>query len=256
METKETIGTTSRTIQLIRLLAESTTDLTAKAVTEGMNLPPSTVHRLLQILTKEGIVDRAPQRRYRIGSELYRIAALVNEQASLPAQAKPFLQRVMETLDETALFSLYRSHDKLMAFVARADSPKPLRYRINMNRPLPVVWGASGKAIVAFLPPAEIDAVLAVAGPSPVTGKQLPPRREYEAELEEIRRTGRAVTRHEKHHSAVGIAAPVFSVGGGVIGSLSITIPELRYDARRENEFVETVKAAAQALSAIIGQRK
>lgn len=252
---EETVGTISRTLHLVRLLAEASGDVTVKQVSDGLGLSPSTAHRLLGILVAEGLAERAPQRRYRIGLELFRIAALVSDKADLARLAMPFLQEVVTELDETCLLGVYRPHDRTMMFAARVDSRQPLRYRIELHTPIAVAWGASGKSMLAFMEPAEVDAVLNAAGAAPASGSTLPSREEYDRQLAAIRGAGYAISRHEKYPTAVGIAAPVFRAGDAVAGCISITIPEMRYEAGRESEYADAVVSAAQRLSKVIGRR-
>ena len=53
----------------------------------------------------------------------------------------------------------------------------------------------------------------------------------------------------------MGIAAPVFRAGDVVAGCVSITIPEMRYEAARETEYAGAVMTAAKRLSTIIGRK-
>ena len=70
-------GTVSRALQLLALLADSTGSVSVKQVADEMQLAPSTVHRLLQLLRREGFVQGAQGPRYSIGPQFYRVAARV-----------------------------------------------------------------------------------------------------------------------------------------------------------------------------------
>src|SRR3546814_14265980 len=84
----------------------------------------------------------------------------------------------------------------------------------NFTRPVPLYWGASGKAILAFLPDDEIEQILRREGASPASGEKPPSLRARMAELREVRERGYAISEGQKLPGARGVAAPVFDAKG------------------------------------------
>src|SRR3546814_9525303 len=74
-----------------------------------------------------------------------------------------------------------------MNFGYRADGNQRLTYQNDLHRPLSLYWGASGKAILAFLPDDEIEQILRREGASPASGEKPPSLRARMAELREVR---------------------------------------------------------------------
>ena len=71
-------GTVSRVAQLLRIAAESEGPFTLTSIIQRTKLSPATVHRLLALLMREGLIEKDPVRRtYRVGGELFRLGALV-----------------------------------------------------------------------------------------------------------------------------------------------------------------------------------
>ena len=247
-------GTALRLIGVLRHLAEADGEVTVKGLADALALPPSTAHRMLGQLARTGMVEADGARhRYCPGVEYYRLAALVAGRMDLAEIARPIMDEVVAECGETCVLGLYIPGERRMMFVARADSAHPLRYPLALHRPLSVAWGASGRAILAFLPAEEIDAVLALREASPATGAALPAPAEMRRRLADIRSRGVAVSHGEKIPGAVGIAAPVTRAGGHVIGSLSVTIPELRFQPDSEARLVELVRSRAAELSRALG---
>jgi len=255
-DARETTGTVARVALLLRCLAEGDGPQTVAALAERMDLPRSTVHRLLNLLRAEDFVAAGDgTRRYAPGPELYRVAALVTAQRDVPALAGPIMRRVVEACNETCLLGLLLPAQGRMMFAAEVPSGHPLGYRIDLLVPLSLAWGASGRAILAFLDPERIEAVLAAEGPSPVTGASLPPREELLADLARVRDEGYAYTRGQKIPDSRGIAAPVFSADGRVTASLCLTIPELRFDTAQQPALAALVRDGARELSELLGAR-
>ena len=96
--------------------------------------------------------------------------------------------------------------------------------------------------------------VLAAPHPSPVGGR--PPMRDaaFRAHLAEIRERGWILTYGEKLPGAVGTSAPVFGAAG-IVGSLTVTIPEVRYQASMAPEVQRLVVESAEKISAVLGHR-
>ena len=118
--------------------------------------------------------------------------------------------------------------------VRSVNSTHPLRYDIAMFQPDTMLWGATGRSVLAFLPPAELEAVLQQPEKSPVTGQDLPLLDEFMRQLAAIREAGYVCTRGQKMPGAVGIGAPVFDSSGHVIGSMCITVPQARFEPDNE----------------------
>src|SRR3954452_23437305 len=111
-----------------------------------------------------------------------------------------------------------------MLFAASVGAPQPIRQVRPINEWRPVHGGASGRALLAFLPDAEREAVL--AGPlEPVTEHTVTDPEALRRVLDEVRKRGYSVSRGER-------------VLGGVGGAGSLT-----------NAEVAAVASAAQSAS-------
>lgn len=247
-------GTVVRTITLLSRIAEADGDISVNQLSEQVSLPTSTVHRLLQLLHQTGFVsyDRA-NRLYGIGPELFRLASVVAGKRRIDAIAMPLIERVVRECNEACLLGLYLPNAHAMSFVAQVRSPHALGFEIAANVELPLVWGASGLAILAFLPENEFEAALVTAGPSPASGDPLPGRGELHKTLEQVRKRGYAASRGQKVAHAVGIAAPVFDRESHVVGSLTVTIPAIRFRRSDKGPLGELTMRAAAELSASLG---
>jgi DNA-binding IclR family transcriptional regulator len=247
-------GTVARAVQLMRCLAEAEGEMTVKGLSAALALPPSTVHRLLDLLAGEGIVERDGKRhRYRVGSEFYRMAALVYHNVPIRSLALPIMHQVVEACGEVCFLTVYLPGEGKMMFSERVESPHALRYRPPPHRAVSVLWGASGRAILAFLPAEERERIIARETASPASGEPLPDPPALAQILAKIRADGVAVTHGQMVDAAVGIAAPVFDGSRRVIGSLGVTIPEIRYKRREEAALMRLTAEKAAELSGLLG---
>ncbi len=246
-------GTVSRALQLLTVLADAPGPVSVKQVADQMQLAPSTVHRLLQLLRQDGFVQAGPEtRQYAIGAEFFRVSARVMAQMTPAQVAQPFLEALASRFDEAVIFGLYLPEQAAMTFVARADGRQRLKYHIDLYQPASLIWGASGKAILSRLPAETVAAIWSAEGPSPASGKAKPSLKALNADLEAVRAAGYLVTDGEKLPEAQGIAAPVMSARG-VVGCLCLTSPKSRALAADIDEIGREVSRNAAALSHALG---
>ncbi|NTH16739.1 IclR family transcriptional regulator [Agrobacterium rhizogenes] len=252
------LGTVARVTRLLTIFAEAQSDLSIKDVSALIDLPASTVHRLLKLLSDDGIITVNPTtHRYSCGHEFARIASLVASKTSIVDIARPFMEAVVAQCKETCVFIRYVRATGKMSVAAVVSSPNPLRYEMEMYTPKPVLWGATGNAILAFLPRDEQLSLYAIgkAERSPVTGEELPEQGNFLESLDLIKARGYAISHGKTIAGAVGMGAPVFDGSGGVVGSLCVTLPELRSSREVENAIVEALKPKARELSTALGFR-
>lgn len=246
-------GTVQRIMTLLAVLGDAEGAVSVRQVAEKLGLAPSTTHRLLNLLVDGGFASFDPRNStYGIGPELYRVSARIAATVSPATVARGMIADLARRYDETVLFGLWLQEAGKIAFVERADGQKRLLYRIDMNAPLSLVWGASGKAVLAYLPKAETRRILSTEGASPATAAAPPDPATLEADLEAVRANGFAVSHGEKLPGALGIAAPVFGPNG-VLGMICMTMPRERAPMVSTDDLGAEIAMSARALTAQLG---
>ncbi len=234
---KVSTGTVSRALSLLAIIADADGPVTIKYVSEAMGLAPSTVHRLLGLLKQEGFVaDVLETRSYTVGAQFYRVSARVLSSSSEYDFIKPVMDDIVATYDETVLFGQYLPTENSLSFAIRCDGSQKLRYEIAMHKPLSLVWGASGKAILAHLPGHKIAEILQGEGVSAGSGQKPPSLTDLMAALRLAKQTSYCVSYGEKLPGSRGIAVPVFN-RSGVIGSICMTSPAAS-EKKADNEHI------------------
>jgi DNA-binding IclR family transcriptional regulator len=225
-----------------------------REIAKSVGMPPSTLHRVLAHLQESGLVQQdAETDRYSLGLGFLRLTWKAADRHPVREVALPWMQQLVDATGETALLALYDPVRQEMLLAATIDSPHPIRQMRQVAEWLPVTAGATGRAILAFLPEAERRAILArplvAMTVRTITDPDLLP-----PVLEQVRRHGYAVSTGERTPGAVGIAAPIYAADGRVVGSVGITLPEQRFgpdDERRQAALVtETARTITENLSA------
>jgi DNA-binding IclR family transcriptional regulator len=250
----ETMSYAERLVAILKAFAEGADVLTVKAISERLNLPASSTHRVLEALVESGFLERAPQRRYRIGTEFFRIAALVEHRFELVAAAKPLMVQIVEECGETCILGLLTPSRSRIVLAQKVDTHVPLRFRFDILQNISPAWGSLGRAVMAWLNDVDLRRVVAEAEPSPVTGETLPEWPALQRELLGIRRRGIAISRGKRGGpDAVGVASPFFDATGQVRGAIAVVAPEFRLKPEKIAAIGDLTRRQAGELSRILG---
>jgi IclR family KDG regulon transcriptional repressor len=244
-------GTVRRVLMLLSSLADRPGE-SAQSLAARVNLPRSSVHRLLTMLRASGFADTEPSGGFGPGNELYRIAGRLGARMPYRKLAKPYLQALSEQFRETSILALLAREQLKMFYAATGSPPDPMRYNIELGALEPLVWGATARVLLAHLDEEEIAIAIKRREPSPALGLQLS-KTELRQSLAQIRRDGYGITHAHRTLNTVGIAAPFFDGEGKVAGSLGFLIPEFRWASSPRDAVVRSLIDAAAGMSRHLG---
>jgi len=212
-----------------------------------LGVSASTAHRLLSDLEELGMVSRTPAGHYRLGMEFLRLAWTASTRFPLRDAASDVLADLAGRSGESSFFGLYNEQRRKMMFAVSVESSHPLRYTVPQGVWLPLHAGASGLAILAFLPE-QVQAEIAHGGLDALTDRTLVDAGQLAERLARIRRDGYAISHGERINGAIAIA-PVMGPADAVIGDIGITVPESRFNAAATSELVTLVRQSAELLT-------
>ena len=239
----------ARGIELLTLMVDSDQDVHGvRELASRLGISPSTVHRLVTDLEGLGLVSRTPTGSYRLGLEFLRIAWTTTTRFPIYEVSTDTLHELVEQSGESSFFGTYGEQRREMMFSLTVESPHPLRYTLPERQWLPLHAGASGLAILAFLPD-DVRNEIARGPLTAATDRTIVEPEGLLERLADIRRDGYAITHGERIEGAIAIAAPVFGPAGEVVGSTGITIPEARFNAAHSSSLAALVRQAALRLT-------
>ncbi|MGO4588124.1 IclR family transcriptional regulator [Micrococcaceae bacterium Sec5.1] len=239
----------ARGIELLTLMTDSDHDVHGVRELAGrLEVSPSTAHRLIADLEKLGLVSRTANGSYRLGLEYLRLAWTTTERYPIQEVSRDTLQELTEQSGESSFFAVFGEQRLKMMFALVVESSHPLRYTLPLRQQLPLHAGASGLAILAFLP-AQIQASVAHGRLHPATDRTLVRSESLLDRLAIIRSDGYAITHGERIEGAIAIASPVFGPSGTVVGSAGISLPEARFNAAHTSSLAGLVKQSARQIT-------
>jgi DNA-binding IclR family transcriptional regulator len=263
-----TLRSIDRAIAVLKAFGEEEPELGVTELSQRLELPKSTVYRLLASLQQEGLVDQDPEtEKYRLGIELVHLAGLVLEQIDVRQVARPYLQSLAEASEETVNLTVLTGDGKVIN-VDGISSPRMVRNVGWIGREMLPHCISSGKALLAYLPQQRLEPILAkgpVLSPalSKVEGKAegLPRFTEktitdpirLREELKRVRQQGYAVAQEELEVGLSAVAAPIWNHEGKVVASVSVSGPSFRLSPEKIPELAELTKQTANEISYRLG---
>jgi DNA-binding IclR family transcriptional regulator len=244
----------NRVVDILELVAASRDGLALRDVSARLEAPKSSLLPLLRALTARGYLAQGRAGDYRLGSGALDLGAAAPAQRELVEVARPAVADLMRRTGETVFLGTLSSDGTSIVYVDKIESDHIIRYAGGVGDRRPLHATSSGKAILAFLPPEEREAILeslSLARHTERTVTSLPALR---ASLAEIRKAGVCVTIDELVPGASGIAAPIFDRYGRVAGACAIGGPTDRVRPRLRTLSME-VRTTARAISARLGHR-
>lgn len=219
-------------------------------------LPRSAVHRMIHGMVGLGVLaPAATQGRVRVGPALARLSVVLAGRLDVRTVARPIMEVAAAELDETLVLALHAPERRRFWAVDAVESSHPIRYIwAPLRQWSDLHRGASGKGILAFLPPDEREAVLG-ALPDPVPGPHPTPLSDVRAQLEAAAAQGYVISHGERFPGAVGVSAPIHDATGRVIGDLVFGWPDNRTSTAKERSAADIVVRAAGQVSAALGHR-
>jgi len=206
----------------------------------GLSRP--TLYRILQALeTKDFIHSYGNPKRFELGPAVHRLAHAWDRSFPVVSVSRPFLEDLWRATGETVALMLAASPLKRTCTV-ELRSPHPITFSRGTGYTDPMHRGASGKAILAFLPAVEQARVLAQVEPARA-------REELATELQAIRKAGYAVTFAELVDGVCAIGAPVLDAQGRAHASICVFGPQQRMQGRHLKACVREAVAAAKRVS-------
>ncbi|GAA2386363.1 IclR family transcriptional regulator [Dactylosporangium salmoneum] len=222
------VGGTAATVEraldvLICFVRSEAPDLGVTQLAEKLSLSKAAVHRLLTSLRARGMVEiDETTHRYRLGPTALTLSHSYLSRLDVTALAAPELPWLCRATDETVTLS--RRAGLTRYYVEQALPDRDVVRQVTVGVPFPLHIGASSKAFLAHLSPADIETVLA----APHDNLSLDPDA-LRADLAEIRARGWAHSESERDLGTASVAAPILDYRGEPRAVMSVCGPADRF---------------------------
>ncbi|MFS3127400.1 IclR family transcriptional regulator [Nocardioides sp. Bht2] len=236
----------TRTLRVLRFLAAQPGPVPLDRIARSCDLPRSSAYHLITAMVAEGFVVHLPdEQRYGLGVAAFEVGSGFARHAPLARVARRGLAELVDATGESAQLAVLLGGDVLYILQDRAPGRPPLVTDVGVR--LPAYLTASGRAILAALPPAQVRALypdrsLFVArngiGPQSLSGLR--------TVLSETRARGFATEDGEVTPGYASVAAAVLDHNDYPVAGLALTFTR---SAEPISRHADGVRRAAALLS-------
>lgn len=216
----------SRAADILRLLGQETDGQSLGQIAARVNLPRSTVQRIVAALAVEGFIST--EKGYggiRLGPEIQSLAqAAVSDMRD---RLRPIMKRIADETGETVDLAILDGSK--MLFIDQVVGSQRLRTVSSIGESFPLTTTANGKAALACMDPSQSTKLILAE----LERDSSRPLSKILSEVEDIRQG--ALARDENEHTD-GVCALGFAIRdpNGDIFALSTPVPASRYERVKE----------------------
>jgi DNA-binding IclR family transcriptional regulator len=242
-----------RGLSILAAVAAASLPLATAEIAEAVDVPESTVYRLVQALERRALLSRIGRGRVGMGPAVFALARSAQHQVGgdIPAVALPFMYELVEHTGETAILTV--PYGLGVICVETVESPRPVRVSWAKWSSAPL-YGGSAVAVLAHLDHGTIArAVASAKGKHYADGR--PVTKEHLDELiAGVRERGYMIASGEVDPDATGIGVPIFDGNGRGVAALSVAAPTERVSEDVLPSLIREVQAAGRGISDRLAQ--
>lgn len=220
-------------------------------ISREIKLAKPTVYRFLLTLQELGYARRVDGDRWAMTLKMFNLGSRALDHLDLLSAARPIAEALSEELGETVHMGVLDGDAAV--YVLKIESRYTIRMYSRVGRRMPLYCTAIGKILLAFGKESDREAALKDVRLLAITKNTLTTRAELDAELAQIRAEGFGRDNEEREENLHCIGAPIFDYTGAVVAALSVSWPSFRYELTEERGWIDRVKSAAAAISAVLG---
>jgi len=226
-----------RTCNIIECISENESGATVKEIAGILNLNLSTCYHIIRSLEWVDFVRLDPvSRKYYLGPKFHKICQGWTKNNNLINIARPYLERINRTTQETVYLAEYRNNKILII-----DSIEGMHHLRTSGFPYDIGFEghgigfaghdfarASGKIILANINPQKVEQYFANNDLVKLTDKTITDKSILKNQLEECRKRGYAVDDEEFSEGVCCVAVPVFNSQNEAIAAIAVSFPVTR----------------------------
>ena len=238
----------TRALRVLRFLASQPDPVSLNRIVTACDLPRSTAYHLLNAMIAEGFVTHLEdEHRYGLGVAAFEVGSGYARQAPLQRLARRPLAALVDAVGESAHLAVLHGRDVLYVIEDRSPGKSSLVSDVGVR--LPAHLTASGRAILACLPDAQVRALFPDGSAFVQRHDQGPTSLSILRRLLlETRQRGYAVESGEVTPGFASVAAVVRDHNGLPVAGVAVTFVDDQRD-------VETFAAQVQSTAATLTRR-
>lgn len=238
-----------KALQILETFSSPTSELSLPEISKRVELPRSTVHRLVITLETAGWLRKIPNtEKYTLGIKLATLGDIANQNISSKDVIRPLLEKLAQQTGETVILSRSDNGHASMC-IDKIESSQIIKISSSIGQHFPLCAGATGFAVLLGMPPDVAKDILFSSPLKTYTSKTvIDPDKLFTMYLT-MREQGYALTCGVVDEGVTAIAAPIFFMKENAYGSVGIVLPENRATKAVKARLIKIILETAQKIN-------
>lgn len=218
---------TERTLAILELLGRHRMGLSLTEIARDLELPVNSVFRITGTLQARGYLQRREDdKRFVLTNKLFDLSRPQVREKSLVVCALESLRWLRDETGETV--QLLASVNHKMTLLEQCISTQPIKVSGTVGLQVPMYSCAPGKAVLAHLPPPELEDFFAKVTLKQFTPTTLATREALEADLVKIRKRGYSIDMSEGLEGIQCVGAAIMDEYHYPVAAVTVMAPAFR----------------------------
>jgi DNA-binding IclR family transcriptional regulator len=214
-------STVTKALLVLDQFLDGSREFTATQLGSRTGIHKTTVLRLCASLEKVGLLQREPNRSYRIGPKVWQLAQMYRRNFRLEDLVRPRLAALRDATGESVSFYIAEGNDRICMF--RENSTFVVRHHLEEGVRLPLDRGVVGRVLMAYL---------GARG----------------ASFDRIRKSGH-LTAQGREPDTTSVSVPVLDLQGRLRGALVVSGPTFRFGPKAADSALKLLQETAIEIS-------
>ena len=218
-------------------------------ISRQLNMPRSTVHRIVQGMQQCGVVHYIPHHGYTISVKMKKLCLQSSGNSDFLEATIPLAHSVCEQIGETVSINVLIGLERTCVYRVEGKNPAVRNVRVGDHTPLFI--GATGKLFPAYMPPDKYEEALSYARECGiVTNENVIDIMES---IEAVRQQGYAVSIEERYPGCWSIGVPIIGMlSGEILGTLTINSLLTTHTEELKKKYLDVLLNAARTAQEMI----
>ncbi len=253
---EEYMKSLEKIIKILDYLSDVERDVGITELSLELNLPKSTVHRILKNLSRYSVVEKEDETsRYKIGLRLFKYSNSLLRSFDLRQMVKPILKKVCNETQETTFLTVWRNNQGLCIDSISSSRSTNTHLFVEIGREMPFHCTASSKILLANQSIEDIKRIINKKNFLRYTPNTITDHEKLLIHLLDIKNKDYAICDEELEEGIKAIAAPIKNINGKTVASITITGLAKRMSSSNMERLIKIVTNSAQEISKKLGYK-
>ena len=240
-----------RVVAILACYSEGRSEFTFTEFLQETALSKSTLYRLLQVLEQHRFLERKDGGIYSLGLKIFELGSIAFASMNLQRLTTPHLEKLVDVTGETAHLGVLDGSE--VVFIAKAESPHPVRIPSGVGFRSPAYCTGVGKALLCGLSEADLNTYLSRSPLERLTDRTIVSPEHFKEELRVTRDRGYSLNLGELTEDIRCVGAPIYDHSRRVVAAVSVAAPAHRFKRQNILRVANLVKETAAEISRQLG---